>query len=110
MGRLAIEGHRHLPDGTVLTWRQLGVKDLQVDPQLPFFVKWSSDAIHPSAGGREVELLKIEIAGDPARVDEWLGGRSKEILADVDIGWCSPRDRPGLAAAIFSTPRGEVRI
>ena len=41
---------------------------------------------------------------------EWLGGRSKEILADVDIGWCSPRDRPGLAAAIFSTPRGEVRI
>jgi hypothetical protein len=92
IGRPAIEGHRHLPDGTVLTWRQLGVKDLQVDPQLPFFVKWSNDAIHP------------------ARVDEWLGGRSKEILADVDIGWCSPRDRPGLAAAIFSTPRGEVRI
>jgi len=110
MGRKAIEGHRHLPNGTMLTWHQLGVKDLQVDPQLPFFVKWASDAIHPSTGGREVELLKIEIAGDPARVDEWLGGRSKEILADVDIGWCPPRDRPGLAAAIFSTPRGEVRI
>ena len=47
----------------------------------------------------------------PARIDEWLGGRSKEILSDVDIGWCAPQDdRPGLAAAIFSTPRGEVRI
>jgi len=110
MGRVAIEGHRHLPDGTVLTWHQLGVKDLQVDPQLPFFVQWSRDAIHPSVGGREVELLKIEIAGDSARIDEWLGGRSKEILSDVDIGWCAPQDRPGLAAAIFSTPRGEVRI
>ena len=110
MGRPAIKGYRHLPDGTVLTWHQIGVKDLQVDPQLPFFVKWSRDAIHPSVGGREVELLKIEIAGDPARVEEWLGGRSKEILADVDIGWCRPRDRTGLAAAIFSTPRGEVRI
>jgi hypothetical protein len=110
IGRPAIEGHRHLPDGTVLTWHQLGVKDLQIDPQLPFFVMWSVDAIHPSVGGREVELLKIEIAGDPTRIDEWLGGRSKEILSDVDIGWCAPQDRPGLAAAIFSTPRGEVRI
>jgi hypothetical protein len=110
IGRSAIEGHRHLPDGTVLTWHQLGVKDLQIDPQLPFFVRWSVDAIHPSVGGREVELLKIEIAGDPARIDEWLGGRSKEILSDVDIGWCAPQDRPGLTAAIFSTPRGEVRI
>jgi hypothetical protein len=110
VGRLAIEGHRHLPNGTVLTWHQLGVKDLQVDPQLPFFVQWSRDAVHPSLGGREVELLKIEIAGDPTRVDQWLGGRSTEILADVDIDWCRPRDRTGLAAAIFSTPRGEVRI
>jgi hypothetical protein len=110
MGRPAIEGHRHLPNGTVLTWHQLGVKDLQVDPQLPFFVQWSRDAIHPSVGGRQVELLKIEIAGDQERVDEWLGGRSKEILSDVDIDWCPPRDRAGLAAAIFSTPRGEVRI
>ena len=51
-----------------------------------------------------MELLKIEIAGDQARVDQWLGGRSKGILSDVDIDWCPPRDRVGLAAAIFSTP------
>ena len=58
----------------------------------------------PLCGGRQVELLKIEIAGDRARVDQWLGGRSSEILSDVDIDWCPPRDRAGLAAAIFSTP------
>jgi Glyoxalase-like domain len=110
IGRPAVEGHRHLPDGTVLTWHQLGIKDLLVDPQLPFFVKWSGDAVHPSVGGREVELLKIEIAGDQERVNSWLGGPSEEILDDVDIEWCRPRSRTGLAAAIFSTPRGEVRI
>jgi hypothetical protein len=65
-GRPAIEGHRHLPDGTVLTWQQLGVKDLQIDPQLPFFVQWSVMRSIHLPGGREVELLKIEIAGDPS--------------------------------------------
>ena len=111
IGRSPIEGQRHLPDGTLLTWQQLGVKDLLVDPQLPFFVQWSCDpATHPSAGGRAVELLKIEIAGDHDRVDEWLGGASDAVLSDIDIDWVEPRDRSGLTAAVFSTPRGEVRI
>jgi Glyoxalase-like domain len=111
IGRSPIEGQRHLPDGTLLLWQQLGVKDLLVDPQLPFFVKWSGDpACHPSAGGRAVELLKIEIAGDHDRVDEWLGGTADAVLSDIDIDWVEPRDRSGLTAAVFSTPRGEVRI
>ena len=51
IGRQAIEGHRHLPDGTRLEWLQLGVRGLQCDPQLPFFVQWLSDpAVHPSVG------------------------------------------------------------
>jgi len=111
LGRPAIEGRRHLPDGGLLTWRQIGVLDLIDDPQLPFFVRWESDrTLHPSQGGREVELLRIEIAGQPERVDEWLGGQSGRVLSDVDIAWTVPRDRSGLASAVFSTPRGEVRI
>jgi hypothetical protein len=111
LGRPAIEGQRHLPDGELLTWRQIGVLNLMADPQLPFFVRWESNAdLHPSNGGREVELLKIEIAGHHDRVDEWLGGRSEQVLSDVDIAWIEPVVRPGLASAVFSTPRGEVRI
>ena len=111
LGRPAIEGQRHLPDGGLLTWRQIGVLDLIDDPQLPFFVRWESDpALHPSNGGREVELLRIEIAGQPERVDEWLGGQSDLVLSDVDIAWTEPKGRSGLASAVFSTPRGEVRI
>jgi Glyoxalase-like domain len=111
LGRLAIEGQRHLPNGGLLSWRQIGVLDLIDDPQLPFFVRWESDpALHPSNGGREVELLRIEIAGQPERVDEWLGGQSQRVLSDIDIAWREPTDHSGLACAVFSTPRGEVRI
>ena len=74
IGRPPVDGHRHLPDGTTLEWQQLGVKDLQVDPQPPFFVRWLSDpAIHPSANGHQIELLKIVLAGDRRRINDWLG-------------------------------------
>ena len=103
--RPPVDGHRHLPDGTTLEWQQLGVKDLQVDPQLPFFVRWLSDpALHPSANGHQIELLKIVLAGDPTRINEWLGGRFESVLRDVDVDWTHPNGRPGLVAAVFSTP------
>ncbi len=111
LGRSAIDGHRHLPSGGLLEWEQLGVRGLQADPQLPFFVHWLSDADwHPSSGGGDVALLKLEIAGDPERVDSWLGGASRTVLADIDIDWIAPNGQPGLVAATFGTPRGVVRI
>ncbi len=111
LGRAAVEGHRRMPDGTLLSWQQLGVKGLQSDQQLPFFIHWLSDSsIHPSVGGGDVQLLKIEIAGDRDRVDEWLGARTDKLGGDVDIEWVAPNGQPGLEAAIFSTPRGEVRV
>jgi hypothetical protein len=111
IGRPPVDGHRHLPDGTTLEWQQLGVKDLQVDPQLPFFVRWLSDpAIHPSANGHQIELLKIVLAGDRRRINDWLGGSFESVLRDVDVDWSQPNGRPGLVAAVFSTPRGEVTL
>jgi hypothetical protein len=111
IGRPPVDGHRHLPDGTTLEWQQLGVKDLQVDPQLPFFVRWLSDpAIHPSANGHQIELLKIVLAGDRRRINDWLGGRFESVLRDVDVDWTQPNGRAGLVAAVFSTPRGEVTL
>jgi hypothetical protein len=111
LGRAAIDGHRYLPDGHRLEWQQLGVKGLQSDPQLPFFVRWlSNQSSHPSTGGRDVALLRIEIAGDPVRVDDWLGGRSAEVLHDIDIDWVAPHGQPGLIAATFGTTKGLVRL
>jgi Glyoxalase-like domain len=111
IGRPPFSGHRHLPDGGLLEWQQLGIRGLQADPQLPFFVKWlSSPDAHPSAGGRDVELIKIEIAGEHARVDEWLGGQAAAVLSDIRIEWTSPDGAPGLTAAVFNTRHGQVRI
>jgi hypothetical protein len=111
IGRTAVEGSRYLPDGTRLQWQQLGVKGLQADPQLPFFVRWLSDpTIHPSVGGKDVQLLKLDIAGDRDRVNDWLGGEADKILHDVEISWIAPNGQPGLVAATFRTPFGEVRV
>lgn len=111
LGRSAVDGHRYLPDGTKLSWRQIGVKGLQSDPQLPFFIKWVSErALRPSADGGHVQLTRLEIAGDRDRVDDWLGGQSDTILSDIEINWLDPDGQPRLVAATFATAQGPVRI
>jgi hypothetical protein len=111
LGRAAVDGNRKRPDGTLLEWRQIGVKGMQSDPQLPFFVRWLSDpAAHPAAAGSDIELLKLEIAGDRERLDDWLGGQTDVILNDVEIEWNAPNGQPGIEAALFTTAQGQVRI
>ncbi len=112
LGRESVEGNRYRPDGFELRWRQIGVKGLQADPQLPFFVQWQSDpANHPSAGATGgVSLIRLEIAGDPGRVTHWLGQAPVEPLSDVEVEWVAPHGTPGVVAAHFATPNGIVRI
>jgi hypothetical protein len=112
LGRAAVNGNRHRPDGHELLWKQLGVKGLQADPQLPFFVQWVSDpADHPSVGASgRISLESLEIAGDPARVSEWLGQPVEQPLEDVKVEWVAPNGTPGLTAVSFQTPNGLVRI
>ncbi|MCW2828012.1 MAG: hypothetical protein JWQ67_1628 [Marmoricola sp.] len=112
LGREAVNGNRHRPDGTELLWKQLGVKGLQADPQLPFFVEWDiNPGDHPSAGASgNVSLEALEIAGDPARVSEWLGQSVDQPLEDVKVEWVAPHGTPGIVAAQFQTPNGLVRI
>ena len=112
LGREAVNGNRKLSDGTELLWKQLGVKGLQADPQLPFFVEFiSDDSMHPSHGGSgAVSLEALEIGGDPARVSEWLGQSVEQPLEDVKVEWVAPNGAPGINAAQFLTPSGLVRI
>lgn len=112
LGRSAVNGNRHRPDGTELLWKQLGVKGLQADPQLPFFVQWESNsAEHPSTGASgNISLEALEIAGDPARVSEWVGQPVERPLEDVKVDWVAPNGTPGLVAVSFQTPNGLVRI
>jgi hypothetical protein len=112
LGRSAVNGNRHRPDGTELHWKQLGVKGLQAVPQLPFFVQWESNsAEHPSTGASGgISLESLEIAGDPARVSEWLGQPVERPLEEVKVDWVAPNGTPGIVAVTFQTPNGLVRI
>ncbi|GAB3989738.1 VOC family protein [Nocardioides marmoraquaticus] len=112
LGREAVNGNRHRPDGVELRWRQLGVKGLQADPQLPFFVQWDSpNGDHPSAGpSGSLALECLEIAGDPARVSEWLGQSVDQPLGGVKVDWVAPHGTPGIVAAQLLTANGPVRL
>ena len=112
LGRESVPGNRHRPDGLELRWRQIGLMGLQSDPQLPYFVQWQSPAHeHPSNGATgELRLVRLEIAGSPQRVSNWLGSCVDKPLEGLDVEWVLREGTPGLVAAAFDTAAGEVRI
>ena len=110
LGRSAADGHRVRPDGVDIRWRQIGIKDLLDDAQLPFFIQWlSPDAERPSSGGKGMELQVLEIAGDEASLEAWLGGPIGKVLDGVHIEWVQAEE-PGLVAVHVATPHGVVRL
>lgn len=112
LGRDSVEGNRYRPDGVDLRWRQIGVRGLQSDPQLPFFVQWQVDSTyHPSHGATgDVSLVKLEIAGDPNRVNDWLGHDPAVALQGLEVEWVAPHGTPGVVAAHFRTPDAVIRV
>jgi hypothetical protein len=66
LGRKAVEGHRRRPDGTELSWEQIGIIEVLDEPELPFFIKWK-DGNHPSeVGTPKVSISQIKFANqDP---------------------------------------------
>ncbi len=110
LGRHAVEGSRCRPDGVELRWLQLGVKGLQADPQLPFFVKWL-DGPHPSEGASEVTLEALTIAGDQGRVRDWIGlVEGEKVSPELGLDFVMPHGTPGIMAVTFGTPEGEITI
>lgn len=111
LGREAAVGNRRRPDGVELRWRQLGVKGLMADPQLPFYIQWDAESPHPSGGAKSrVAISGLQIAGDPARVREWLGLPADETSDVIDFTWVAPHGTPGLLTVTFATPKGPVTI
>ena len=112
LGRESVNGNRRRPDGEELRWKQIGVNGLIADPQLPFFIQWESPAqVHPAAHpNTDFSLEKLEIAGDPLRVSEWLGETVEAPLEDLKVEWVAPNGTPGILAVQFLTPGGVVRI
>lgn len=54
LGHDAVPGNRKFPDGQELTWRQIGIKGLIADPQVPYLLRWDegTEELHPSRHAR----------------------------------------------------------
>jgi len=106
-----VVGSRHRPDGVQLKWRQLGVKGLMADPQVPYFIQWDDKSVHPSVGATtDVTISGLKIAGDPHRVCEWLGLPADQTSTVIDFTFVDPHGAPCLQAVTFDTPIGPVTI
>ena len=112
IGRHAVPGNRRRPDGFNLQWRQIGTSSMRADPQLPYVTAWDIDpSEHPSQmAPSEIELVALDIAGSPQRLSDWLGEPAVDALETIDVNWTAPHGLPGIMAATFRTPTGDVRI
>lgn len=109
--RQSVLGSRHFPDGRLLEWRQLGVRGLMADPQLPMFLEWiSAPDVRPSALPGSVKLKAMEISGSPDRVADWLDVILPEVLDGVELRFAAPHGQPGITRVVFDTADGEVEI
>ena len=114
LGRPAVDGHRTKPDGTDLSWKQIGVLGTLEDRQMPFFVQWIKNH-HPSTDGKTVaQIVKIEIVGEEASISEWLGANVKAAIGSgIEVDWLNPAENEGetgIIAVHLSTPNGIVRL
>ena len=111
--RLGLEvepGSRTTPEGVELRWRGAGIDAAEREPWLPFFITWDvSEEQHPGrvgaadtggAGG----IAAVEIAGDPERLADWLGGAEVPIhVVDGPPGVRSVTlDRPGAGPLVVT--------
>jgi catechol 2,3-dioxygenase-like lactoylglutathione lyase family enzyme len=96
-------GSRKRPDGRVLNWKTLNLKDNH-GGLLPFFIEWSADSLHPSADSpKGCSLLRFEAATpDPDAF-------SKRIaLLGLDLS-ITEADKPQLRAT-FAGPKSQFAV
>jgi hypothetical protein len=78
--------------------RLTGVAEAMAEPCLPFFIERGADVPAPGASGDAGGLQWVEVAGDAARLDAWLGGEPLQV-----------RVQPG-APALLAVGIGEQRL
>jgi hypothetical protein len=96
-------GSRKRPDGRVLQWKTLALKD-DADGLLPFFIEWSADTIHPSEDAPTgCQLLRFELlTPDPAALAKTTA--TLMLTAPIAKG-SSPQ-----LHAVITGPRGKLDV
>ena len=107
LGRAAVEGQRVRPDGSILTWKQIGINDRTDNPSLPSFTQWTCPASeHPSkVAPAVVTAVSFAVSGDRDTIGKWLGGPLDAPFDSSKINWVQA-DEPGLVSIDFRTAAG----
>lgn len=80
LGLEVVPWSRTLPDGSELAWRLAGAEQAAVEPSLPFFIEWDDLERHPGRiGAQPGQIAWVEVAGDEARLRDWLGGAALPV-------------------------------
>jgi hypothetical protein len=114
LDRQAVDGHRTKPDGTDLSWKQIGVLGTLEDKQLHSFIEWKS-LDHPSTYGKAIaKIVKVEIAGDPIHFEDGLGSDLAIALgSEIEVEWLTTAEtegESGRAEVHLMTLSGAVRL
>ena len=96
-------GSRQRPDGKLLQWKTLNLKDDR-DGLLPFFIEWSADSLHPSEDAPKGCRL-TNFGGVTPNTDELTKIAN---LLQLDLSF-SGSDQPALKATIVG-PKGELKV
>jgi len=96
-------GSRQRPDGKLLQWKTLNLKD-DKGGLLPFFIEWSSDSLHPSEDAPKGCQL-THFAGLTPNTEELTKIAN---LLQLDLSF-SRGDQPALKATIVG-PKGELQV
>jgi hypothetical protein len=96
-------GSRQRPDGKLLQWKTLNLKD-DKEGMLPFFIEWSSDSLHPSEDAPKGCRLTY-FGGLTPNTDE-LTKIANLLQLDLSL---SRGDQPALKATIVG-PKGELQV
>ena len=103
LGRKAVEGKRKKPDGTELSWKQLGVLSTLEDASHPFYVEWISQN-HPSQDGVPVATIsKLNITSNNQKN---LNSPEIELIeknSELSISWteADKNDQTGIISVEF---------
>jgi hypothetical protein len=96
-------GSRKRPDGRVLNWKLLTLKN-DLSGLLPFFIEWSADSLHPSEDSPKGCRLIRFIAATPT--PEELVPLTQKIDLDLPVN----KDAMSQLRATITSPKGEFVI
>jgi len=97
-------GSRKRPDGKLLQWQTLNLKD-NASGLLPFFIEWSADSSHPSSDApRGCQLSSFDaLTPDPLSLS-----RTANLVLRLDLSIL--KGDPAQLRATFAGPKGNLTV